>query len=583
VATTRDQKGGSESTTPEQNEQVVRLQKEVEQLKLLLGRATSRIQRLETDLDNARSQVAWFHRQLFGQKADRVRVEDLETAWHAFLKAQETKARGVPDLDATRPEDLSSIQLLLGFVGASALDQPSSVVEPAPDSDATSVSAADGAQTPAAPPKKKGHGRNRVPPTLRDETIVIQPDNIPEGARQVGTEITHRVGIRRAEMVRFTIVRPKYAQDGEDDDSTQITIAEPPHEMIPRGVLTPSGLAHVIASKWDRHVPYNRLARFFEGSGYRLPVSTLSGVAIRAAPLAKMLVDAMTAYAQKVAPYLAIDATGVLLQRPEACLRGHVWVRYIEDVCVLVSFTKSHDSEAAGAQLDGWSCPTLGDGTQVYDKKQRETQNARGGCWSHGRRRLVYSAPTDARALVGIKWINEIFAVERSVLEATPERRLAERMRRSAPIVDRLFAWRDELLGRGNLGRSLLAKALRYQRNQEERLKYFLTDGRIPIHNNAAELQIRHLAVGRRNWLFFGSERGAEAGSIWLSLVLSARLHDLDVEEYLRDLFRILPAWPNHRLLELAPHRWRATRARLDPLELYREIGSVTVPPRLDS
>lgn len=256
-------------------------------------------------------------------------------------------------------------------------------------------------------------------------------------------------------------------------------------------------------------------------------------------------------------------------------------MRYIEDVCVLVSFTKRHDSESAAAQLDGWNCPTLADGAQVYDAKHRETKNERAGCWAHGRRKLVYAAPTDGRSLVGVRWINELFAIEREIVDALPEKRLAVRAERSAPIVDQLFEWRDDLLANGNLGRSMLAGALRYLRNQEPRLKLFLENGDIPIHNNMTELQARHLAIGRKNWLFFGSEDGAEAGCVWLSLVLSARMHGLDVERYLRDLFRVLPLWPKQRILELSPHRWKATRARLDPLEMSRELGRLTIPPPL--
>src|SRR5262249_50205672 len=114
-----------------------------------------------------------------------------------------------------------------------------------------------------------------------------------------------------------------------------------------------------------------------------------------------------------------------------------------------------------------------------------------------------------------------------------------------------------------------------------DRLTYFLRDGRIPIHNNLAEIQARHVAVGRKNWLFFGSEDGAHAASTWLSIVLSARMHGIDVEDYLRDLFRVLPGWPQQRLLELAPHLWKATRPRLDPVDMCSELGSVTVPPPL--
>jgi transposase len=555
------------------------LSKKVAQLTTAMGRAMSRIQKLETELNDARAQVAWFHRQIFGQKSDRIRPEDLQSAWLAYQKEQEAKARGLQPLTSPSLTDLPSVQFLLDFIEVRAPESPSGPV----DAPAPAPAIGDGAELPPVPPKPRGHGRKRVPPTLREETIVIQPDHIPEGANQVGAEVSYRVGIRRAEMVRYAIVRPKYEIEDEASATTAIVVAEPPHEMIPKGLLTPSGLAHVIASKWDRHVPYNRLARFFEGAGYRLSVSTLSGVAIRSAPLAKDLVDVMTAHAKAMAAYLAIDATGVLLQQPEVCLHGHVWVRYIEGVCVLVSFSRKHDSDAAGTQLDGWNCPTLADGAQVYDRKQRETGNSRGGCWSHGRRRLVFAAPTDARALVGVKLMNDLFAIERELVDSSPEHRLAERKLRSAPIVAELFAWRDELLSKGKLGRSLLAKALRYLRNQADRLEYFLSDGCIPIHNNLAELQARHLAVGRKNWLFLGSEAAADAGSVWLSLILSARMHNLGVEDYLRDLFRVLPDWPKPRLLELAPHNWMRTQRRLSPLQMCRELGPITIPPPLES
>ena len=549
-----------------------------------------RIQKLEIELDAARAQVAWFHRQLFGQKAERVPTKDLEAAFRQYVAEQEARANNEAGTPLPLLEtELSSIQLLMDFA------VPDSSVHPKENEEQVDHPQANETQEdtvvppvsqppsapPSPPPKKKGHGRRRIPATLREEAIVIQPDEIPEGARQVGADVSYRVGIRRPELVRFAIVRPKYAVDHIQEATTDIIVADPPHEMVPRGLFAPSGLAHIIAGRHDRSIPYHRLNRFFESADYPMAVSTLSGVAIRAVPLARDLVEAMQLYAQQVAPYLAIDATGVLLQSPEACLRGHVWLRYIENTCVLVSFTKTHDAQSAGVQLDGWSCPILADGAQVYDAKLRETENERAGCWSHGRRKFVYAAPTDGRALVGVQLINQLFAIEREVLHTEAEHRLPVRIERSAPIIDELFRWRDDLLAHGNLGRSMLAKALRYLKNQAQRLTYFLKDGRVPIHNNLTELQARHLAIGRNNWLFFGSLAGAEASCVWLSLVLSARMHRLDVERYLRDLFRVLPLWPKTRILELAPHRWKETRARLDPLEMSRELGNLTIPPQI--
>lgn len=556
------------------------LEKRIDELQLLLGRATARVQKLETELEASRAQVAWFHRQLFGQKAEKVRPEELESAWLQFLNEQEAQARSLPTEPSAPPPfpgQLTSVQFIFGFLAPRAGERLPGEPEPQPPDPGPTG----GAAPPPGPVKgkRKGHGRKRVPPTLRQEVIVLEPDQIPEGARRVGEEVSHRYAIRPAELVHLLLVRPKYALDAKDGEKTEFTVAEMPHEMIPRGLLSSSGLAHVVAAKWDRHVPYNRMSRFFNESSFPVPVSTLSGTVIRAAEPAKTLVEAMKVYAQQVAPYVAIDATGVLVQQPEVCHRGHVWVRYVEKTAVFISFTRTHDSLSAGAQLEGWNCPTLCDGAQVFDLKLRETGNPRGGCWSHARRKLVYAIPSDPRALVGLHWINEIFEIERELAGATPEQRLAERQRRSAPLIQKLFDWRDVQLAHGNLGRGTLAKALRYLRNQESRLLYFLGDGNMPMHNNHAELQARHLAVGRKAWLFFGSEKGAEAAATWLTLVLSARMHELHVETYLRDLFRVLPSWPKSRVLELAPHRWLQTRAKLDAGELAREIGPIKIPP----
>lgn len=554
-------------------DELVRLQKEVKHLELVLGRAAAKLQHQESELNNYRAQVAWFSKQLFGPKAERT-PDGLEAAWNAFIDEQKKRASQVvpPIIDA----ELSSVQLLLGL-----LDPGAPVTAPRP-AEAPAPSAPPPAPTPSQKKRSK-HGRRRLTELTQADPIILEPlpGEVPDGARSFGVDLSYRLGVRPAEVVAYPIIRPQYAVDREDG-TTRVITAPPPDEMIPRGLFAPSGLAHVIAQKWDRHIPFHRLSSFFAHQDYRLSTSTLSGASIRAAATAKTLVAAMEAYAKEVAPYLAIDATGAPLQHPKACLRGHTWVRYIEEVCVLVSFTKTHDAVTAGAQLDGWTCPTVGDGTSVYDRKHRETRNDRGGCLAHGRRKLIYAAPTDGRALPGIKMMNDLFELERGWVGLSDADRRAERQKYARPIVDQLFSWRDGLLSDTSLApRGLLARALRYLRNQAERLSYFLENGAVPIHNNAAELQLRHFAVGRKNWLFYGSEAGAEAGSIWLSLVLSARMHQLPVEKYLRELFRVLPSWPKRGVIELAPHRWKETRARLIAEELERELGPIKIPPPL--
>ena len=101
-----------------------------------------------------------------------------------------------------------------------------------------------------------------------------------------------------------------------------------------------------------------------------------------------------------------------------------------------------------------------------------------------------------------------------------------------------------------------------------------------PIHTNRSELELRRLVVGHANRLFVGSDDSAVWTCTFVSLVASCQLHGLDPEGYLRDLFRLLPVWPNTRLLELSPKLWRTTHARLDDVELALPLGPITVPPR---
>jgi transposase len=127
--------------------------------------------------------------------------------------------------------------------------------------------------------------------------------------------------------------------------------------------------------------------------------------------------------------------------------------------------------------------------------------------------------------------------------------------------------------------RGLLRSALGYAVRQKNALMRVLEDGRLVIDNNRSERALRQIAIGRKAWLFVGSDGHAESAGHILSLVASCRLHGLDPEVYLRDLFRVLAHWPRDRFLELAPKYWAETRTRLDPRELAAEVGPLTVHP----
>lgn len=569
------------STTSE----VDALRKQVRDLEAKLGRVTLRLAKTESALEHTRAQVAWLHTQLFGQKSEHVDRVAIDRAWKEYMTAQENAARGVIPRDA--PDAPNSLQLLL-MLGAPRSDARA----PATSKEALAaagVSEQTATPAPAAPPdpkptkKRHSHGRRQLPGELRVEPVVLKPDlEGAQAARHVDSEICYRLAIQPATIYAIAIERQRHEIDDASGETTSV-IADSPAEMIDGGLLAPSALAHVIAKKWDQHVPFTRLSSSFAQHDVELPVSTLSGASIRASHRAAILVSAMVVFAKKNAKFLGIDATGAPVLAKGRCLQGHTWLRYVEDIGVFISFTAKHDTAAANHQLDGWSCPVVADGAAVFNDFERRRGGGRGGCFSHGRRKLFYAMASDPRALIGLKMINDLFALERAWLDEPDAVRLAARQQHSAPNVDELMKW-CRGVGDGSWAgrRSALSRAARYLLNQEKRLRLFLSDGRIPIHNNLTELQARHFAVGRNNWVFYGSEAGANAGSTWLSLVLSARMHGLAVEPYLRELFRVLPSWPQTRVIELAPHAWKATRARLDPAQLAAEFGPLTIPPRLE-
>ena len=154
-------------------------------------------------------------------------------------------------------------------------------------------------------------------------------------------------------------------------------------------------------------------------------------------------------------------------------------------------------------------------------------------------------------------------------------------LRRSspAPEIDAFLSWADEQYELVKNRRGLLRSALGYVVRQRDALRRVVDDGRLKLDNNASERELRRIAVGRKAWLFVGSDDHAEAAANLFSLIASCRLHRLDPETYLRDIFRVLVHWPKDRHLELAPRYWTATRARLDPRELELPLGHLTIPP----
>lgn len=328
---------------------------------------------------------------------------------------------------------------------------------------------------------------------------------------------------------------------------------------IERGMAGPALLANVIVRRFDDHLPYNRLENVYDREGMRLGRSTLYGWLEALLPLLKPLVDAMRVDA-RAAPYLCTDATGVLVQAPDKCKRGHFWVLVAPGRHVLFYFSRKHDSAAVDAVLGDYAGHVVADAHSVYDHLYGDDGASEVACWGHARKyfwQVLGSEPEVAEAFLGN--LRVMFLLERRFAEHPRKKR--ERMRKSKvkPLVDRHFELCREYEASALDGTPLSA-AIRYSLNQEQALRRFLGDGRLPATNNISERALRRQATGRKNWLFIGSDDGAKVNVTCASLIASCHLHDIEPEAYLRDLLLLLPDWPIRRVIELAPCNWKQTR-----------------------
>jgi len=462
-------------------------------------------------------------------------------------------------------------QLTLAILGT-LLERPSAAEETA-------------AQAPAAertkPPRPKPTGRKALPEHLPTVEIEIVPDEVQrEGLDayvRIGEEVCETVEKRPASLVRVHVVRPKFVRkDRERLGETAVRIAEVPELPIERGLAGPGLLADTLVRRFADHLPLHRLEAIYAREGLALSRSTLCGWHDQLRPLVDPLLEAMWQDA-KTAPYLCTDATGVLVQAKERCRRGHFFVVVAPERHVLFRYTPTHDAKAVDRMLAGYRGYLVADAHAVYDHLYATGQVVEVGCWSHCRRYFFESLSTDPEpARTALAYIQGLFQIERKTAESSRYERRSVRQRDSRPLVEGFFAW-CEAQAPQVLDDTPIAKGIRYARNQRQALSRFLEDERLPIHNNVSERELRREAVGRKNWLFVGSDQGAEVNAAFVSLIASCQLHGLEPWSYLRDLFCLLPRWPKRRVLELAPASWQKMLEHEDAQRrladnLYRQV-----------
>ena len=429
---------------------------------------------------------------------------------------------------------------------------------------------ADALAAAAEPQEVKSHtrraptGRKPIPEHLpRIEIEILPPEVEKKGLdafERIGEDVCETIERRPASLVVARVVRPKFvAKDRERGGETDVLVAAPLALPIERGLAGPGMLADTIVKRWQDHIPLNRMEDIYGRDGVELARSTICGWHSALAELVQPLVAAMRADAF-TQPYLCTDATGVLVQQKERCRTGHFWVLVAPGRHVLFEYTRDHSSDAVDEVLAGYKGFLVADAHVVYDHVYEGGDVVEVNCWAHARRYFFKAMASDPeRAKAALQLIGSLFRIERSIADAPRKKREKIRAKHSRHIVDAFFSWCDTEAAKV-LDATPIADAVRYARNQRVGLSRFLEDGRLPIHNNMSELALRREAVGRKNWLFVGSDDAGAVNALFTSLLASCRLCGVEPWSYLRDVFCLLPGWPEHRLLELAPVMWSTTR-----------------------
>lgn len=439
-----------------------------------------------------------------------------------------------------------------------------------PDDKAKSNSANDAAKDDIVVPehKRKHPGRKPLPKDLPRIDVEVLPDEVKreglDAYERIGQEVTETLERRRASLIVVRTIRPKFVRKDRDKNAeTEVLCGELPDLPIVRGLAGPGMLASTLVQRWQDHLPLHRLESVYRREGIDLARSTIGSWHMTLADLCRPLYDAMFADAM-TSPYLCTDATGVLVQAKKKCRHGHFWILLAPEKHALFAYSKRHDSAAVDAILKDYKGYLVADAHVVYDHLYTTGDVIECGCWSHLRRYFHKSLTSDPdRAHFALALFKGLFRIERQIKSFDPERKKQIRLEQSKPFVDQFFEWCEQNAS-DVLDETPISKAIGYAKNHKLAFRQFLEDGRLPMHNNSSEQQLRREAVGRKNWIFVGSDDGGITNAIFVTLLASCQMHGIEPWAYLRDLLCLLPTWPKSRVLELAPAYFKKTLEQPD-------------------
>lgn len=413
--------------------------------------------------------------------------------------------------------------------------------------------------------------RRPLPAHLPRERVVHEPacqcPDCGSALRKIGEDVSEVLEYVPAQFKVIRHVRPKLACPACE----RIVQVAAPSRPIDKGVAGPGLLAHVLVSKYADHLPLYRQTQIYARSDVDLERSTLAQWVGQCTALFKPLTEALQRYVMAGAKLHADDTPVPVLEPGRGKTKtGRLWT-YVRDdrpaastdpPAVLFRYSPDRKGERPSEHLKDFAGVLQADAYGGFGHLYTTDRIREAACWAHARRGFydLYQANQSPVAAEALARIGALYAIEADIRGKPPHERAKARQARAAPLLESLREWLRQTLSRVSK-KSELAKAIGYVLTRWTAFTRYTTDGAIEIDNNAAERALRAVAIGRKNWLFAGSDAGGERAAAIYSLIGTAKLNELDPEAYLRYVLDRIADYPINRLEELLP--WRVADTML--------------------
>ena len=424
--------------------------------------------------------------------------------------------------------------------------------------------------------QKKKPVRRPLPANLkRVEKIIDVSDEekaaMGENWKLIGYETSEQLAVIQRQHYVVVTKRAKYAPVNESITGAEqgIKIAVRPDQIIPKSIADASVIADVVTAKFVDGLPLYRQEKIYQRDGIDLSRQTMSGWIVQLEEKLSPLMRAMKKVLYE-GYVLHIDETRLqVMNEPDKdnAQQSYMWVYKGGAPDEPVIWYQYADSRQGSVPVDflypddeehfGHSVTLMTDGYAGYNQLSKMPGiGHHAGCWAHARRKFVEASKgrkNTAAAHQVVALINKLYQIERDIKDKSAEERTLIRQEKATPIIEKIKTWLDSKKNKV-LPKSLLGKAIYYTLRLWPQLTVYLEDGHVPIDNNAAENAIRPFVIGRKNWLFSGSPRGAKASAVLYSLIETAKANELEPGAYLKHLFENLPkARSENALIGLLP------------------------------